>query len=163
MADVRPLMHKRLQEGPIKTVHTTTPTTSSRHPEQSTLTKSTTGPSKEIRAFLPQMDALGRHRRRGAALADSHTNDFPVPGIARISQSRWYSTRSRPKPLFRCVHDNAAGANRSAAGVLDYIWDFPLVQCGVSPSCLRRGLVDSGVRGLIQYMTLGSPCLVLMI
>lgn len=79
MTDVLPQMRHFLKEGPItKTVDKPCELTMHRIIN----TNITPDPSKDIRALLPQMDAFGRHHLRGAALANSHTNDFPVPGTA---------------------------------------------------------------------------------
>lgn len=140
MTDVLPQMRHFLRNGPV----TKTVDTSCKLPTRRTIyVNAITDPSKDIRALLSQMDAIIRHHRSSAALADFNTDDFPIPGTARISQSWWHSTWSRSEPLLRCLHGDADGANCSSAGVLDDVRDFALVECGVLPSGLRGGLVDA--------------------
>jgi hypothetical protein len=78
MTDVLPQMRHFLIEGPITKLVT------------NSLELTTYGLSngntaldtrKNLRALLPQMDARARHDRRGAALANPHTNDIPVSRI----------------------------------------------------------------------------------
>jgi hypothetical protein len=96
MADVLPQMRHFLKKGPV----TKTVDNSYELPKhRTTNTNTTTDPSKNLRALLPQMDAIVRRHRRAAALANFHTNDFPVPRTARVSQPRWHSARSCPESL----------------------------------------------------------------
>lgn len=79
MTDVLPQMRHFLKEGPI----TKTVDKSRTPPMPRTInTNTTTDPSENIRAFLPQMDALVRRHLRGTALANSHAHGFPIPGTA---------------------------------------------------------------------------------
>ena len=79
MTDVLPQMRHFLREGPI----TKTVDKSCEPPMHRTInTDTTTDPSKDLRALLSQMDALGRRHLRDAAVANSHADGFPVPGTA---------------------------------------------------------------------------------
>jgi hypothetical protein len=91
---------------------------------------------KKLRAFLPQMDARDRHNLRGAALANSHTNDIPVPRTTRVPQSQWLPPWSQSESVLRCLHDNATGTNCSSARILDHLRHFALVECDVLSSGL---------------------------
>ena len=128
MTDVLPQMRHFLRKGPVtKTVDS--PYELFTH--RTTNANTTTDPSKIIRALLPQMDAIGRRYRRNAALSNPHADDFPIPRTARVSQPRWHSARSGPESLLRCLHNAAAGPDCSAAGVLDDVGDFAVVERGV--------------------------------